>query len=308
MEGIAMVDLSKITTEKRNKNTYDIDSLDSLGIIKKINEEDKQIAYEIEKHLEDIALVIDDVVDSFLKGGRLIYIGAGTSGRLGILDAVECPPTFSVDPSQVQGIIAGGEGAFIKAVEGAEDNKELAVKDLQAISLSSKDTLVGLSASGRTPYIVSALKYGNKVGAKTASISTSLNSEIGKVARKRIEVVTGAEVITGSTRLKSGTAQKMILNMISTASMIRMGKVYENLMIDVNPSNEKLVTRALSIIQDITKVDKKEAEIKLKKYKTVKKTIFHLLTKEESLEAIEKVLEENRGHLRKAIASYGKKY
>lgn len=308
MEGIAMVDLSKITTEKRNKNTYDIDSLDSLGIIKKINEEDKQIAYEIEKHLEDIALVIDDVVDSFLKGGRLIYIGAGTSGRLGILDAVECPPTFSVDPSQVQGIIAGGEGAFIKAVEGAEDNKELAVKDLQAISLSSKDTLVGLSASGRTPYIVSALKYGNKVGAKTASISTSLNNEIGKVARKRIEVVTGAEVITGSTRLKSGTAQKMILNMISTASMIRMGKVYENLMIDVNPSNEKLVTRALSIIQDITKVDKKEAEIKLKKYKTVKKTIFHLLTKEESLEAIEKVLEENRGHLRKAIASYGKKY
>lgn len=308
MEGIAMVDLSKITTEKRNKNTYDIDSLDSLGIIKKINEEDKQIAYEIEKHLEDIALVIDDVVDSFLKGGRLIYIGAGTSGRLGILDAVECPPTFSVDPSQVQGIIAGGEGAFIKAVEGAEDNKELAVKDLQAINLSSKDTLVGLSASGRTPYIVSALKYGNKVGAKTASISTSLNSEIGKVARKRIEVVTGAEVITGSTRLKSGTAQKMILNMISTASMIRMGKVYENLMIDVNPSNEKLVARALSIIQDITKVDKKEAEIKLKKYKTVKKTIFHLLTKEESLEAIEKVLEENHGHLRKAIASYGKKY
>ncbi|HOR52956.1 MAG TPA: N-acetylmuramic acid 6-phosphate etherase [Bacilli bacterium] len=307
MEGIAMVDLSKLTTEKRNKNTYDIDSLDSLGIIKKINEEDKQVAYEIEKHLEEIALVIDDVVKSFLEGGRLIYIGAGTSGRLGILDAVECPPTFSVDYEQVQGLIAGGEKAFIKAVEGAEDNKELAIKDLKAINLSNKDTLIGLSASGRTPYVVSGIEYGNKIGAKTASIATSLNSEIGKIAKKKIEVVTGAEVLTGSTRLKSGTAQKMILNMISTASMIQMGKVYENLMIDVNPTNEKLVARALSIIQDITKVEKEEAALKLKQYKTVKKTIFHLLTKEESLEKIDYYLEKNHGHLRKAIASYGKK-
>jgi N-acetylmuramic acid 6-phosphate etherase len=302
-----MVDLSKLTTEKRNKNTYDIDTLDSLGIIKKINEEDKQIAYIIEKHLDEIALVIDDVVNSFLEGGRLIYVGAGTSGRLGILDAVECPPTFSVDHKQVQGIIAGGEKAFTRSVEGAEDDKAQAVKDLKAISLSNKDTLVGISASGRTPYVVASIEYGNKIGAKTASIATSLNSEIGKIAKNKIEVVTGAEVLTGSTRLKSGTAQKMILNMISTASMIQMGKVYENLMIDVNPTNEKLVARALSIIQDITKVDKDEAKLKLEKYKTVKKTIFHLLTKEESSEKIDDYLKKNHGHLRKAIASYGKK-
>ena len=298
------VDLKKISTETRNPNTLDIDRVPTLEILKKINNEDKLVAYAVEKALPAISNVVDKVYEAFLKGGRLIYMGAGTSGRIGILDAVECPPTYGVDYNMVMCLMAGGEKAFIKAVEGAEDSMEQGKLDLINANLNSDDVVIGIAASGRTPYVIGGLHYANEIGAITACITTSANSVIESIVKYPIVAVTGAEPITGSTRMKSGTAQKMICNMISTASMVKMGKVYENLMIDVKATNEKLVSRSLSIITTILECSTDEARLLLEKYQTVKKVIFASLTGEEDLNVIDEYLNSEHGNIRKAINKY----
>lgn len=243
-----------MTTEERNIKTMDLDKLSTMGFLKIMNEEDHLVPQAIKGVLEDIHTMVQSLVSVFKKGGRLIYMGAGTSGRIGILDAVECVPTFGIPPEMVQGLMAGGASAFLKAVEGAEDSKELARKDLQGIDLCSKDMVIGIAASGKTPYVIGGLEYAKEVGAETGAISCNKEAELSKYARTSIEVDLGPEVLTGSTRLKAGSAQKMILNMISTAAMIAIGKTYSNLMVDVMPTNKKLVDRAKRIIVEATGV------------------------------------------------------
>ena len=298
------VDLKKISTESRNQNTLDIDIVPTIDIIKKINNEDKTIAYAVEKALPSIAEVVDKVYDAFIKGGRLIYMGAGTSGRIGILDAVECPPTYGVDYNMVQCLMAGGEKAFIKAVEGAEDSTTEGKADLERINLTKNDVVIGIAASGRTPYVIGGLNYANEIGAITSCITTSANSIIESIVKYPIVAVTGPEPITGSTRMKSGTAQKMICNMISTASMVKMGKVYENLMIDVKATNEKLVSRSLNIICTILDCSTDEAKELLDKYHSVKKVIFASFTNETDNNVIDECLNKEHGNIRKAIEFY----
>ncbi|MBM4761140.1 N-acetylmuramic acid 6-phosphate etherase [Bacillus sp. B15-48] len=247
--------LEKLTTELRNPNTMDFDTKPIKDMLVLMNKEDKSVPDAIEKAIPQIESAVKFTIESFQKGGRLIYIGAGTSGRLGILDASECPPTFGIEPTMVQGIIAGGIKAVTDAVEGAEDDELQGAADLKSIILSENDTVVGIAASGRTPYVIGALNYAKSIGAKTVSISNNKPSVIGELADVAIEVVTGPEVVTGSTRLKAGTAQKLVLNMISTVAMIGMGKVYENLMVDVQPTNEKLVERSKKIIMEATNVN-----------------------------------------------------
>lgn len=279
----------------------DMDTKSIGDILKLMNEEDKLVPLAVEKELLHIEKAVTFAIDSFKRGGRLIYIGAGTSGRLGILDASECPPTFGVDSTLVQGLIAGGLKALTTAIEGAEDNETLGGDDLKAISLTEKDTVVGIAASGRTPYVIGALKYAKSVGAKTVSISNNKNSIIGKLADVAIEVETGPEVLTGSTRLKAGTAQKLVLNMISTVSMIGIGKVYENLMVDVQPTNQKLIERAKRIIMEATGADQETAEKTLEAagYE-VKVAIVMILLNCTYEEAAQK-LQESNGFIRKAI-------
>lgn len=296
-----MVDISKITTERRNEKTKNIDLLETKDILKLINDEDKYVAVAIEKVLDQIALVVDNVIESFEKNGRLIYLGAGTSGRIGVLDASECPPTFGVSDEMVIGIIAGGDFALRNAVENAEDLVDEAVADLKEIKFSKNDMLIGITASGRTPYVLSGLKYANELGANTSIITTSENSEGAKIAKFPIEAITGPEVLTGSTRMKSGTAQKLIANMITTTSMIKIGKVYENLMIDVQMTNEKLVSRAKKIIMDITDVDKVVAKTYLDKFGTVKKAIFAIMSNLENEREIEDILNKNKGNIRLSL-------
>jgi N-acetylmuramic acid 6-phosphate etherase len=295
------VDLKKIGTEYRNQKTMNIDKMSTLEIVKTINDEDKTVAFAVEKATEQIAKLVDEIAKKLEDGGRLIYLGAGTSGRIGIMDAVECGPTFSVPDDMVQCLMAGGTKAMVKAVEGAEDSQALAVKDLQTIHLTNKDVVVGITASGRTPYAIGGITYALEVGASTGCITTSPHSEIAKLVAFPIEAITGAEPITGSTRMKSGTAQKMICNILTTASMIKLGKVYENLMIDVQATNEKLVKRAQSIIKDATGVNDEEASKALKTYKTPKKAVFAILSKITDEEKIEMYLQNAKGNLRKAL-------
>lgn len=295
------VDLNKIATEKRNESTSNIDLLDTIGILKKINDEDKTVAYKVEAELDKIALLVDEIVKSFYNDGRLIYMGAGTSGRIGILDSVECRPTFSCSDEMVQCLMAGGEKAFIKAVEGAEDSTTLGIEDLQRINLNKNDVVVGIAASGRTPYVVSAIKYAKEVGCKTGCITTVKGSVLASLCDYPIEVETGQEVISGSTRMKSGTAQKLVCNMISTSSMIKMGRVYENYMIDVQATNEKLVARSENILVSASGVTPMEAKEYLKKYGTVKKALISILTGVSEKERIEEALLNNKGHIRKAM-------
>lgn len=220
------IKLENLTTESRNSSSLNIDKVSTLDMVKIINNEDKKVALAVEKELVKIAEAIDGIVSGMQKGGRLIYIGAGTSGRLGILDASECPPTYGVSEELVQGIIAGGTEAIFRAKEGAEDSKELAIEDLKSKNITENDTIVGLAASGRTPYVIGGLEYANKIGALTVSITCNANSEVAKVSKVSIAPVVGAEVVTGSTRMKAGTAQKLVLNMLSTGTMIKLGKVY----------------------------------------------------------------------------------
>ncbi len=294
-------ELNNITTEGQNPNTLDIDLLDSLGVLKKINAEDQKVAAIVGMLLPEISKGVDLIVDAFAAGGRLIYIGAGTSGRLGVLDAVECPPTFSVSNDQVIGILAGGDRAMYKAVEGAEDNRELAIDDLKAVNLSHKDVVVGIAASGRTPYVLSAMAYAREQEAKVIGISCSPNSLYAKNTHINICAVVGAEALTGSTRMKSGTAQKLILNMLSTASMIRSGKSYQNLMIDVNASNEKLYARAVRIVMQATECDFATAEKALTQAKNQTKLASLMVLTGLDYPQAEAALAKKNGFLRKAV-------
>lgn len=297
------VNLIKLDTEKRNYDTESIDKLPTIEVVKLINNEDKKVAFIVEKELEQIASAIDLVYEQIKLGGRLIYIGAGTSGRLGILDAAECPPTYGINFDLVQGIIAGGKDAIFKAKEGAEDSKKFAVDDLKAIGFNEKDVLIGIAASGRTPYVIGALEYAKEVGAKTISLCCVKNGKISKESNIAIEVVTGPEVITGSTRMKAGTAQKMVLNMISTGVMIKCGKVYGNFMVDLKPTNNKLVERAKLIIMESTGCERETAEeFFYKASENVKLAIFMILSGLEKNDAIE-ILEKNEGRISKAIDS-----
>lgn len=293
--------IRKLATEKNNINSIDIDKKTTLEICNIINSEDIKVPLKIKEELESIALVIDQVVIAFKKQGRLIYTGAGTSGRIGLIDAVECRPTFSCPDEMVQCVMAGGKDAFVRAKEGVEDSKEEAIKDLENIRLNKNDILIGIAASGRTPYVISAIEYAKKMGCVTASIATVKNSLIGKAADYKIEVETGAEVLSGSTRMKAGTAQKMICNMITTTSMIKIGKVYSNYMIDVNPTNDKLVKRATNIISDIALISEEEALILLKKYKTVKNAVIASLLKIDDVNEIENLLKKYDNNLRAII-------
>ncbi|ARC29705.1 N-acetylmuramic acid 6-phosphate etherase [Bacillus toyonensis] len=293
--------LENLSTEHRNEKTTNLDEMSIKEVLQSMNEEDRTVALAVEKEIEHIEKVVQTVIKSFEEEGRLIYIGAGTSGRLGILDAVECPPTFGTDDKMVQGFIAGGLKAFTKAVEGAEDREELAEEDLKSIGLNEKDTVIGIAASGRTPYVIGGLKYAHSVGASTASISCNKNAEISKYAKLNVEVETGAEILTGSTRLKAGTAQKLVLNMISTASMIGVGKVYKNLMVDVQSTNEKLVERSKRIIVEATGVScEVAAEYYEKANRNVKVAIVMVLLQCEYGEALEK-LKEAKGFVKKAL-------
>ena len=252
--------LDNLLTEARNPQTMELDSMTPLEIVTAMNREDARVPESIRPQLPNIAQCVAWATEAIRSGGRLIYMGAGTSGRLGVLDAVECPPTFGVSPDVVVGLIAGGEGAFVKAVEGAEDSRELGKADLEAIGLTPKDLVVGIAASGRTPYVLGGLAYANSLGCKTAAISCNPGSTLGKEARLAIEVAPGPECLTGSTRLKAGTAQKPILNMISTATMVGCGKAYSNLMVDVMQTNEKLVVRAQNIVMEATGVSRDSAK------------------------------------------------
>ncbi|WP_219374935.1 N-acetylmuramic acid 6-phosphate etherase [Bacillus mycoides] len=293
--------LENLSTEHRNEKTTNLDEMSIKEVLQSMNEEDRTVALAVEKEIEQIEKVVQTVIKSFEEEGRLIYIGAGTSGRLGILDAVECPPTFGTDDKMVQGFIAGGLKAFTKAVEGAEDREELAEEDLKSIGLNEKDTVIGIAASGRTPYVIGGLKYAHSVGANTASISCNKNAEISKYAKLNVEVETGAEILTGSTRLKAGTAQKLVLNMISTASMIGVGKVYKNLMVDVQSTNEKLVERSKRIIVEATGVSYEvAADYYEKANRNVKVAIVMALLQCEYGEALEK-LKEAKGFVKKAL-------
>ncbi|AZV59983.1 N-acetylmuramic acid 6-phosphate etherase [Peribacillus frigoritolerans] len=296
--------LRSLTTELRNEKTMNIDSVNTMDIISAINKEDFKVAAAVQEVLPEIETAVEWACESLKKGGRLIYIGAGTSGRLGVLDAVECPPTFSTPPDRVLGIIAGGENAFVRAVEGAEDKEEFGENDLIDVALTANDTVIGIAASGRTPYVKGALRYARKVGAKAVALSCNNNASITKEADIGIEVVVGPEVLTGSTRMKAATAHKMVLNMISTATMIRLGKVYENLMVDVNVSNQKLKDRAVNIIETVTNADYDQALKTLEKANNqVKPAIVMIKTATDYEKAME-LLEKADGDVRKAISIY----
>jgi len=293
--------LSTLITEQRNPNSMHVDSLSALEIVQLMNEEDKQVPLAIEKCLPQIAQAVECIVDAFQQDGRLVYIGAGTSGRLGVLDASECPPTFGVSPEMVKGIIAGGERALRHPIEGAEDSKAQAMVDLQTIHFSSKDVLVGIAASGRTPYVIGALEYAKSLGSVTVSIASNPNSAMANIVDIAIDTVVGPEVLTGSSRLKSGTAQKLVLNMLTTASMILMGKCYQNLMVDVQASNEKLKARAIRIVMQATDCDKAIAEETLKQAdQNAKLAIMMLLSGLDRAQA-EALLEKHHGKLQLAL-------
>lgn len=302
-----MVDLKKLTTEENNSNSKDIELQSTFEILRRINEEDKKVAFCIEKNLESISNLVDAIYNHFNENSRIIYIGAGTSGRLGILDASECPPTYGVSFEMFQGIIAGGKNAMFKAVENAEDNTEMAVEDLKNINFSKDDILIGLAASGRTPYVISALKYANSLNALTGSVCCSKDAEISKLAKFPIEIILGAEIVTGSTRMKAGTAQKLVLNMISTSLMIKFGKVFSGYMVDVRPTNSKLIQRAKKIIIETTKVDEKTAAIYLEKSNYNVKVAITMILLNISEEKAKEQLEKVKNNVARLIHEYNDK-
>ena len=301
MGSIKMLNLNSLSTEKRNPKTENIDQLSTIEMVRLMNEEDKKVAVAIEKILPEIAQGIELIAEKLSQGGRLLYVGAGTSGRLGILDAVECPPTFSTEPEMVEGLIAGGYPAIFKAQEGAEDDESLGAQDLKAKNISSLDVVVGIAASGRTPYVLGALKLAQSLGVKTIALCCSQSPQIEEFADISLVALVGPEIITGSTRLKAGTAQKIILNMLSTGAMIKLGKVYGNLMVDVKASNKKLEERAKRIVMTVTGVDEDEALQSLKLAKgNAKKAIFMIMSGLEPKLAEEK-LQLAKGNLRLAL-------
>ncbi|HFB64830.1 MAG TPA: N-acetylmuramic acid 6-phosphate etherase [Aeromonadales bacterium] len=297
--------LNQLVSEKQNPETLDIDQQSSPGIVAKINAQDLQVAPAITAVLPEIAQAVDLIVAAFKNNARLIYIGAGTSGRLGVLDAVECVPTFGVDDNQVIALIAGGEEAMFKAREGIEDDESAGEFDIQNVQLNENDVLVGIAASGRTPYVIGALKYAQSIGAKTIALSCNPEAQISRFADISILPVVGAEALTGSTRMKSGTAQKLVLNMLTTASMIRIGKSYQNLMVDVKATNKKLYARGTKMVMQITGVDQDTAEKTLTQSgMQVKVAILMLLADITKTEAIKR-LHDSDGFLRKALRESG---
>ncbi|WP_040976077.1 N-acetylmuramic acid 6-phosphate etherase [Necropsobacter massiliensis] len=293
--------LEQLLTEQRNPHSMTLDSLSPLALVTLMNQEDKQVPAAIERVLPQIALAVDHIVTAFRCGGRLVYIGAGTSGRLGVLDASECSPTFGVSADMVKGIIAGGERALRYPVEGAEDNPQSAQEDLQRINFSAADILVGIAASGRTPYVIGALEYAKKTGAITIALVSNPQSSMAKIADVAIETLVGAEVLTGSSRMKSGTAQKLVLNMLSTASMVLLGKCYQNLMVDVQASNQKLKARALRIVMQATECAEDTAERALQAADNHAKLAIMMILSGLPRERAAQLLANNQGRLRQAL-------
>jgi N-acetylmuramic acid 6-phosphate etherase len=297
-----MMNLGTLISETRNPNTLRLDEMTTLEMVTAFNHEDRTVPEAIARVLPQVAEAVDLAAAALRAGGRIIYLGAGTSGRLGVLDASECPPTFGVAHGVVVGLIAGGPGALLKAVEGAEDSLTLGAEDLQAIALAPRDLVVGLAASGRTPYVIGALRYAREAGCATVAISCNPDSPIAREAQVAISPVVGPEALTGSTRLKSGTAQKLVLNMISTGAMVKTGKVYQNLMVDVKATNEKLVDRACRIVVDATGAERGEAEQALQQTGfEVKPAILMILAQVTADEARQRLAQHN-GYLRAAIA------
>ena len=295
------MDLSRLTTERRNPASAHIDSCTTLEMVTIMQQEDSKIASAIKKILPEIARAIDATSQRLENGGRLFYLGAGTSGRLGILDASECPPTYGTDPELVQGLIAGGIPAIFRAQEGAEDNPDLAVHDLKEHGFSAKDVLVGIAASGRTPYVIGGLKYARELGALTIALACSEHAEIAALADIALTPVTGPEVVTGSTRMKAGTAQRLVLNMLSTGTMIKLGKVYGNLMVDVKASNKKLEERAIRIVMEGSGCERTEAEKALKGADGHAKLAILMVVAGVSAGEGKALLERTAGHLAAAI-------
>lgn len=296
-----MSNLLKLTTETRNARSMNIDGMSTIEILTTINNEDKTVAYCVERVLPEIGRTVDVICRAIKQGGRVFYVGAGTSGRIGILDAVECPPTYSTAPEVFQAVMAGGVQAFEQAAEGAEDDLEQGAKDLAMRQVTSSDVVIGITASGRTPYVIGALQYARQAGAFTVGLSSNADSEIGAYADIKIEVVTGPEVITGSTRMKAATAHKLILNMISTASMIKLGKVYENLMVDLKVSNQKLMERAKNIVVTITGITVAEAEKVLEKTNYQVKPAIVMVKAGVDFDEANRLIREADGFVRKAI-------
>lgn len=296
-----MIDLTKLVTETRNPNTMELDQMTPLELVSVMNQEDLNVVAGVKEALPQVAQAIEWAVSSLEAGGRIVYFGAGTSGRLGVLDAVECPPTFGVSPDVVVGLIAGGEKAFVRAVEGAEDSLELCEEELKKIGLNKNDIAIGIAASGRTPYVIGGLRYARFLGCKTVAIACNKGSEVGKEAELAIEPSCGPEVLTGSTRLKAGTAQKMILNMISTGSMVGVGKAYQNLMVDVQQTNKKLVVRAQNITMAATGCTREEAARALEQADGNAKLAIVMLLTQMPVEEAKAKLEAAHGHVRGAL-------
>lgn len=296
------MNLGALVSETRNPQTMDLDALSTLELVHRFNQQDTLVAEAVKATLSDVARAVDAAAEALKSGGRIIYMGAGTSGRLGVLDASECPPTFGVPHGLVVGLIAGGPGALLKAVEGAEDNAQLGEDDLIALNLTAKDIVVGLAASGRTPYVIGGLRYARKIGCATVAISCNPGSPIAQEAEIAISPVVGPEALTGSTRLKSGTAQKLVLNMISTGAMVKFGKVYQNLMVDMKATNVKLIDRACRMVVEATGMTRAEAEALLRQTDfEVKPAILMALTGLSADAAREKLIA-HQGFLRAALA------
>jgi N-acetylmuramic acid 6-phosphate etherase len=304
-EAVMKIDLSTLTTESRNLASEHIDTLSTLDMLKVINEEDKKVALAVEAQLPAIAKAVDAITRAFANGGRLIYCGAGTSGRLGILDASECPPTYGTPREMVVGLIAGGKTAILQAVENAEDSPQMGEQDLRDLALNDRDVVIGIAASGRTPYVIGALNYARSVGATTGAIACNQSSEIGKLADIAMEPLVGAEVVTGSSRMKAGTAQKLILNMLTTGAMIRSGKVFGNLMVDVEATNAKLLQRQVNIVVQATDCTAEEAETALSACNRHCKTAIVMVLAGVSAEDAAELLTSNKGFIRSAIQGIG---
>lgn len=299
------MNLGALVSEARNADTLDLDNLSTLEMVTRFNQQDATVAEAVRKTLPEVARAVDAAALSLSEGGRLIYIGAGTSGRLGVLDASECPPTFGVPHGLVIGLIAGGPGALLKAVEGAEDNEQLGVSDLQALNLTAQDMVVGIAASGRTPYVIGALRYARQLGCRTAAVSCNPDSPIAREAEIAISPVVGPEALTGSTRLKSGTAQKLVLNMLSTGAMVKTGKVYQNLMVDMQATNIKLVDRASRMVCQATGCTAEEAEAALKQTSYEVKTAILMVLSGIAAGEAKALLGKHHGFLRAALQDRG---
>ena len=299
------MNLERLLTEKRNPDTKNIDMLSTLEIVSAIQREDEKVAAAVKMTLPDVAASVELIVDALKRGGRLFYLGAGTSGRLGVLDAAECPPTFSTEPELVQAIIAGGNAAMFQAVEGAEDDSQQARLDLQSRGLKPQDAVVGLSASGRTPYVIGGLRYAKQIGAVRLAVVCVPDAEMAADAQITMVALVGPEVIAGSTRMKAGTAQKMVLNMLSTATMVRLGKTYGNLMVDVRATNAKLTARVQRMVKDVTGASEQEVAIALEQAAGSAKTAIVMLLGRCSAQQSVQLLAQAHGSVRHALLQAG---